>query len=170
MEKLIHDQLLDTNAINVLRHSIFESVLLGTGIVKGPFNYAKTIHRWDSVDGEKMYSPYNKEVPRIEAVSCWDFFPDPDATSINDCNYTIERHKFTRTQLRDLTKHPYFDENAIEECLDMGANYSKEYYEDIIQSYDAQANYDVDRYEVLEYWGTLDTYLASEIGLEIDNL
>ena len=170
MEKLIHDQLLDTNAVNVLRHSIFESVLLGTGIVKGPFNYAKTVHRWDTVDGEKMYSPYNKEVPRIEAVSCWDFFPDPDATAIADCNYTIERHKFTRAQLRDLTKHPYFDEEAIAECLDMGANYAKEYYEDIIQSYDAQAEYDVDRYEVLEYWGTLDTHLATEIGLETNNL
>jgi hypothetical protein len=170
MEKLIHDQLLDTNAVNVLRHAIFESVLLGTGIVKGPFNYAKTVHRWDTIDGEKMYAPYNKEVPRIEAVSCWDFFPDPDATSIEDCNYTIERHKLTRTQLRDLIKHPYFDEDAISECLEMGANYTKEYYEDIIQSYDAQANYDVDRYEVLEYWGTLDTYLASEIGLEINQL
>ena len=170
MEKLIHDQLLDTNAVSVLRHAIFESVLLGTGIVKGPFNYAKTVHRWDTVDGEKMYAPYNKEVPRIEAVSCWDFFPDPDATTIEDCNYTIERHKFTRKQLRDLTKHPYFDEEAIAECLEMGSNYTKEYYEDIIQSYDAQAEYDVDRYEVLEYWGTLDTYLASEIGLEVSNL
>jgi len=170
MEKLIHDQLLDTNAVSVLRHAIFESVLLGTGIVKGPFNYAKTVHRWDTVDGEKMYAPYNKEVPRIEAVSCWDFFPDPDATTIEDCNYTIERHKFTRKQLRDLTKHPYFDEEAIAECLEMGSNYTKEYYEDIIQSYDAQAEYDVDRYEVLEYWGTLDTYLASEIGLEVNNL
>ncbi len=170
MEKLIHDQLLDTNAVSVLRHAIFESVLLGTGIVKGPFNYAKTVHRWDTVDGEKMYAPYNKEVPRIEAVSCWDFFPDPDATNIEDCNYTIERHKFTRKQLRDLIKHPYFNEEAIAECLEMGSNYTKEYYEDIIQSYDAQAEYDVDRYEVLEYWGTLDTYLASEIGLEVDNL
>ena len=170
MEKLIHDQLLDTNAVSVLRHAIFESVLLGTGIVKGPFNYAKTVHRWDTVDGEKMYAPYNKEVPRIEAVSCWDFFPDPDATNINDCNYTIERHKFTRTQLRDLTKHPYFDEEAIAECLEMGSNYTKEYYEDIIQSYDAQAEYDVDRYEVLEYWGTLDSYLATEIGLDVNTM
>ena len=167
MEKLIHDQLLDTNATNVLRHAIFESVLLGTGIVKGPFNYAKTIHRWDNVNGEKMYAPYLKEVPRLEAVSCWDFFPDPDATSINDSNYVIQRHKFTRNQLRDLTNHAYFDGDAIAECLDMGANYTTEYYEDIIQSYDTQSgSYDVDRYEVYEYWGTLDSMFADEIGLE----
>ena len=36
------------------------------------------------------------------------------------------------------------------------------------QSYDnASGNFEVDRYEVLEYWGTLDTHLAQEIGLEM---
>ena len=168
MEKLIHDQLLDSNATNVLRHSIFESVLLGTGIVKGPFNFLKKVHKWES---GKQYVPYDKEVPRIEGVSCWDFFPDPDATSISDCNFTIERHKFSRNQLRNLTNLPYFDENAISECLGMGSNYMNEYYEDIIQSYDNQSgNFEVDRYEVLEYWGTLDSHFAQEIGLETDNI
>ena len=47
MEKTIHDQLHENNASNVLRHSIFECALLGTGIVKGPLNESKTLHRWD---------------------------------------------------------------------------------------------------------------------------
>ena len=49
MEKQIHDQLLDTSAVNVLRSSIFESALLGTGIVKGPFNHYKRIHKWEKM-------------------------------------------------------------------------------------------------------------------------
>jgi|TARA_Y100000034_G_scaffold48572_1_gene59978 hypothetical protein len=170
MEKVIHDQLLDNNAVNVLRHSIFESVLLGTGIVKGPLNYSKTIHKWITEGEQKTYQPYSKEVPKIEGVSCWDFFPDPAATSLNDCDYVIERHKFTRSQLRDLINMPHFDAEAIIECLEMGGNYNTEYYEDIIQTYDKQ-NYGEgvtnNRYEVLEYWGTLDNYLAEEINLEI---
>ena len=170
MEKVIHDQLLDNNAVNVLRHSIFESVLLGTGIVKGPLNYSKTIHKWTTEGEQKTYQPYSKEVPKIEGVSCWDFFPDPAATSLNDCDYVIERHKFTRSQLRDLINMPHFDAEAIIECLEMGGNYNTEYYEDIIQTYDKQ-NYGEgvtnNRYEVLEYWGTLDNYLAEEINLEI---
>ena len=44
MEKQIHDQLINTNATNVLRHAIFESALLGTGIIKGPFNYEKIVN------------------------------------------------------------------------------------------------------------------------------
>ena len=58
MEKTIHDQLLDTNAVNVLRSSIFESCLLGTGVVKGPFNFYKRLHRWERSDsGEREYMP-----------------------------------------------------------------------------------------------------------------
>ena len=34
MEKCIHDQLLDTGAVNVMRKAIFEAALLGTGIIK----------------------------------------------------------------------------------------------------------------------------------------
>ena len=45
MEEVIHDQLLDTNAVNVLRKSVFESCLLGTGVVKGPFNFNKRVHK-----------------------------------------------------------------------------------------------------------------------------
>ena len=173
MEKVIHDQLLDSNAMNVLRHAIFESTLLGTGIIKGPLNYLKTIHKWstEAVLG-KLYDPYEKEVPRIEGVSCWDFFPDPAAISLSDCDYVIERHKFTRSQLRDLINHPHFDEDSISECLAMGGNYNTEYYDDIIQTYDKQ-NYGEgvtsDRYEVLEYWGVLDVFLAEQIGLDVSD-
>ena len=167
MEKVIHDQLLDNNAVNTLRHSIFESVLLGTGILKGPLNYNKTVHKWTE---DKTYVPYDKLIPKIEAVSCWDFFPDPAATSLGDCDYVIQRHKFTRSQMRDLKNMPFFNEEAIESCLDMGGNYSTEYYEDIIQTYDKQ-NYGEgttsDRYEVLEFWGTLDKSLLEQVGADI---
>ena len=167
LEKLIHDQLLDNNAVNTLRHAIFESVLLGTGIVKGPLNYNKTVHQWTK---DKVYMPYEKQVPKIEAVSCWDFFPDPAATSLSDSDYVIQRHKFTRSQMRDLKNMPFFDEEAIEDCISMGGNYTTEYYEDIIQTYDKQSygeGYTSDRYEVLEYWGIMDRAFLEEIGTDI---
>ena len=47
LEKVIHDQLLDTNASTVFRNAIFESAMLGTGIIKGPFNHYKRIHKWE---------------------------------------------------------------------------------------------------------------------------
>ena len=166
MEKLIHDQLLDTSAVNVLRHSIFECALLGTGIIKGPFNYKKTVHQWNGVGEEKEYTPYDKDVPKIEAVSCWDFFPDPSATNIEDCEYVIQRHRLNREQLKDLINRPYFDNDAILKVLDIGPNYEEKYYEQTIHGVNDPTYVD-NRYEVYEYWGNCDASLCEEIGMSI---
>ena len=39
MEKLIHVQLDQSSAVNVLRLALFEAALLGTGIINGAFTY-----------------------------------------------------------------------------------------------------------------------------------
>ena len=168
MEKCIHDQLLDTNAVNVFRKAIFESALLGTGVIKGPFNFYKRVHNWQSDEsGSRSYQPYEKVVPRIEPVSAWDFHPDPSATSIDDAEYVIERHRFNRQQLRALIKRPHFDAASIEEAIAKGPNYEDKYYEDTIREDESQANYQENRYEVLEYWGVLDAKFASEVGMSV---
>ena len=168
MEKTIHDQLLDTNAVNVLRNSVFEASLLGTGIVKGPFNFYKKVHKWQKDgEGNRMYSPEEKIIPRIEHVSCWDFHPDPSATSIEDCEYVIQRHRMNRQQLRNLMNLPYFDGVAVENAITKGPNYEDKYYEDTIREDDTEPYYQENRYEVLEYWGMLDAKLAGEVGLEL---
>ena len=166
MEKMIHDQLLDTSAVNVLRHSIFECSLLGTGIIKGPFNYKKTVHQWQGTGENKEYTPYDKDVPKIEAVSCWDFFPDPSATNIDDCEYVIERHRLNREQLRDLSNRPYFDNDAILRALNIGPNYEEKYYEQTIHGVNDPTYID-NRYEVYEYWGNCDASLCEEMGMSI---
>ena len=168
MEKCIHDQLLDTNAVNVFRKAIFESALLGTGVIKGPFNFYKRVHNWKKDEsGIRNYEPYEKIVPRIEPVSVWDFHPDPSATSVEDAEYVIERHRMNRQQLRSLIKRPHFDSFAIEEAISNGPNYEDKYYEDTIREDETEAYYQDTRFEVLEYWGVLDAKFAREVGMDI---
>ncbi len=167
MEKQIHDQLLDSSAVNVLRNAIFESALLGSGVVKGPFNYYKRIHKWETTEQGRQYAPYEKTVPRIEHVSLWDFHPDPSATCIEDCEYVIERHRMNRQQLRNLLSHPYFYKEAIENVIPKGSNYEDKYYEDTIREDETEAYYQDNRFEVLEYWGVLDAKFAKEVGMDI---
>ena len=167
MEKCIHDQLLDTNAVNVLRKAIFESALLGTGIVKGPFNFYKRVHKWGRNDeGEREYMPFEKIVPRIETVSVWDFHPDPSATTIEDCEYVIQRHRMNRQQLRSLIMRPHFDAAAVQEAIANGPNYVDKYYEDTIREDETEPYYQENRFEVLEYWGVIDSKFAYEAGLD----
>ena len=107
MEKLIHDQIEESNGGSEIRNALLEASLLGTGIVKGPFNFNKKLHKWDTNEsGERQYNPLEVRVPRIEFVSCWDFYPDPAATNIEECEYVVHRHKMNRSQLRQLRNMP----------------------------------------------------------------
>jgi len=166
MEKVIHDQLTGTNATTTLRNSIFESVLLGTGIVKGPFTFTKTVHKWNKSEMGKEYVPYTRDIPKVESVSCWDLYPDPMATSMEDCDYVIQRHKMNRTQIRNLIDMPMFDPEAINEILSGGGNYSDKYYESIIRDDNHLDRSASERFEVLEYWGCVDSAFMTEIGME----
>ena len=168
MEKMIHDQLEESNAITVLRHVLFEMALLGTGILKGPFNFEKVSHQWTEVDGEKMYSPESKLVPKIEAVSVWDFYPDPDAVNLEDAEYAIQRHIMNKSQLRALLNRPYFRQEAIIDCLSMGANYEPKSFESSLNEREDDKTIDKNRYEIFEYWGIMDKQLAELAGLDLD--
>ena len=167
LEKQIHDQLMNTNAMTVLRHSIFECCLLGTGIIKGPFTFTKTIHSWKKENDEKTYEPYEKSIPKIEAVSCWDFYPDPTAVSLDDAEYVIQRHRYNREQLRNLINRPHFDKESIDEVLSETPNYEVKSFESEIHSKEDSHLFVDKRYEILEYWGMLDAALAREFGLDV---
>ena len=169
MEKLIHDQIEESNGSSELRNAIFESALFGTGIIKGPFNHNKTIGRWnkDETTGNRNYNPISVRVPRIEFVSIWDFFPDPNATTIDECEYAFHRHKLNKSQLRALAKLPYFSKECIRECLALGPNYEERDYEHELKDDARTEEYGSGQFEVLEYWGIMDAEYAREAGMEL---
>jgi hypothetical protein len=162
MEKKIMDQLQEAGASKQLRSTAFEMALFGTGVMKGPFATDKEYAHWDE-DGE--YNPIYKTVPSTSHVSVWNFYPDPDATHMDEAQYVIERHKMSRTQLRSLKRRPYFREQVIEEAIEHGESYNKKYWEDDLSDYAPE--HGIDRFEVLEYWGMCDVQMLEENGIEI---
>ena len=162
MEQKIHDQLEESNANKHLRGTAFEMALFGTGVMKGPFALDKEYANWDE---EGNYNPTFKTVPQVSNVSVWNFYPDPDANNMDEVLYVIERHKMSRSELRALKKRPYFRENVINEVIADGENYVKKYWEDDLTDYN-QENY-VNRFEVFEYWGSIDTDMLLEQEVEI---
>ena len=167
MEKLIHDQIEESNGNSEMRNALLESALLGTGIVKGPFNFNKKLHKWDTDgEGNREYNPLEVRVPRIEFVSCWDFYPDPNATNMEECEYVIHRHKMNRSQVRQLRNMPYFDDDAIRNAIQMGANYVEKDFESQLK--DDSRSEDVNSsFEILEYWGMMDAEYAREVGIDL---
>ena len=169
MEKLIHDQIEESNGSAEIRNALLECSLLGTGIVKGPFNFNKKLHQWSSEGDEREYNPLEVRVPRIEFVSCWDFYPDPAATNIEECEFIVHRHKMNRSQLRQLRNMPYFDEEAIRSCLQMGANYVEKDFESQLKDDNRSDESYGTNFEVLEYWGIMDAEYAREVGMDLDD-
>jgi hypothetical protein len=170
MEKLIHDQIEESKGSSEIRNALFESSLFGTGIVKGPFNFNKTLNKWDQdEEGNRSYNPVNVRVPRIEFVSIWDFFPDPNATNIDECEFVFHRHKMNRTKLRSLVNMPFFNRDAIREALAMGPNYEEQDYESTLKDDSRADTYGAGQFEVIEYWGVMDAEYARQVGMEIDD-
>tara|TARA_E500000318_G_scaffold99429_1_gene101463 strand:+ start:325 stop:2466 length:2142 start_codon:yes stop_codon:yes gene_type:complete len=162
MQKKIHDQLEESGANKNLRSSSFEMALFGTGIMKGPFATDKEYPNWNDA-GE--YDPVFKTVPQVNHVSVWNFYPDPDANNMDEAQFVIERHKMSRTQVRNLKRRPYFREQVIDEAVSLGESYDKKYWEDDLSDYAPE--HGIDRFEVLEYWGMVDTEMLEENGVEI---
>ena len=162
MEKKILDQLEESSASRHLRGTAFEMALFGTGILKGPFALEKEYANWND---EGDYDPVLKTVPRVENVSIWNFYPDSDGKNMDECEYVIQRHRMSASDLRGLKKRPYFKEDKIEECIDAGTNYTRKWWETDLEDY--RNSYDIDRYEVLEFWGNIDSHLAEQAGLDI---
>ena len=145
--------------------------LLGTGILKGPFTSEKTHYSYSSDEetGALASMQKSKVVPSIEAVSCWDFYSDPNATSMNDAEYVIQRHSLNKEQFAALAKKPLFKPNAIRECLEMGPNYQTRGYESSLYDRENVQTLYKNRFEVLEYWGLISKDIAKQLDLEFDD-
>lgn len=163
MQKKIQDQLEESGASKHLRSSAFECALFGTGILKGPMLFDKEYPRWDD---KGVYQPVKKVVPTVSHVSVWNFYPDPDASNMDQVEYCVERHKMSRKDLKDLKKRPFFREEAIQEAIDMGPDYQREYWENVME--DDNGHPEVERWEVLEYWGYMEARHLREKDVEVD--
>ena len=164
MEKKIHDQLEESGANKQLRHTSFEMSLFGTGIMKGPFAVDKEYPNWNEETGE--YDPLIKTVPSTSHVSIWNFYPDPDAYNMDEAEYVVERHRMTRSQMRGLKSRPFFREESIDNAIRMGESYDKKYWEQDMED-DATNTASPERYEVLEFWGYVDTEILEANGVPI---
>lgn len=156
MQKKILDQLDESGASKHLRSTAFECALFGTGIMKGPHIREKEYPNWE----QGQYKPVIKSLPECSHVSFWNFYPDPDAANMDEAEWTIERHKMSRTQLKALKRRPMFIAKSIDEAVDAGYNYLPKYWE--ADMADGNTGDMIERYEVLEYWGFVSTDLLDE--------
>lgn len=162
-EHLIICQLHNSNAEFALRAAALECVMLGTGIIKGPFNAMEKKHSWEAMGNNvSSYSSEDVLIPRVTHTSFWNAYPDPGARKIEDAEFMIERHQLTRAQIRNLKNLPNFREEALVELMaEDPVIEENEIWESALQ--DNTNNPSRGRYDVLEFWGYLDKEMADAL-------
>ena len=172
----IMDQLIESNAEMKLKESILESCIFGAGAVKAGTVKIDTTQSYqkleDPMTGEMGYalSIVEKATPEVESVSIFDLYPDPYCTSLEDCDGLFRRHVLTRRQFRELADLPQFDASMIKYLLKVNrtGNHVEEDHERTRRRIAGiKDNTESNRFEVLEFWGTIDGYELKEHDIEL---
>lgn len=165
MNKVIQDQLVEGHVKQATYKALFECVLFGTGIIKGPMVDYKTYHRWSrSEDGSRTYDPIDAIVPSFEFVSVFDFYPDPFAYNMDEAEYVIQRKRLNKSQLLALRGKPFFINKNIERLVGDGGNYEKLDHELFMNPNTENTS---DMYDVKIFWGTVDIDILSDLNKDI---
>ncbi len=158
MEAEIDDKLRQCNYSIQARDVIRDACKIGTGIMKGPVTDNKPRRGWAKDAATKLHQMVAKEneEPSFWRVDPWSFFPDSDATNMEENEAVYERHMLNPKQMRKLAKQPGFDKDAFRRLLKGKPRYAAPSYltdlRSITAAYGDTLN---DRYHVWEYHGPL---------------
>ena len=170
MEEAILDQALENNLEGKMKDAIMEQVIFGTGAMKAGTLRIEKDHKW--VKGEDGFNLIYEESPspEMEAVSIFDLYPDPHATSVDDMRDIFRRHIISRTEFNALKDYPGFNVDLVNECIEMNpeGNHDEAQHEvdrrNIANVNDSNTN--TEKFEILEYWGSLNGHDLEDAGVE----
>lgn len=118
MEREIDDQLSEARYPSRARDIIDDAVKLGVGVLKGPLTSSNPTRRWTKQeDGSFVLDTRPDPRPDFRRVNPWHFFPDPDATEMQDCESTLERHILNRSALRRMAKRLEWNEETVNKII-----------------------------------------------------
>jgi hypothetical protein len=174
MAKEIDDQLVECNYPKRCRDAISDGCRLGPGIIKGPLFSQKATQRWrasqapgDGGQASNVFElqPVQDDKPEFVRVSPWAFFPDPNATCMEESESEFERHLPNKSQLRRMARELGFYPEAVrdlltEELPGYASDQNLEYLT-MIRNITGEGQAIKDRFVVWEYHGPLE---ADEIA------
>ena len=119
MEQEMHDQLNELKYRWIIRQTIFDGNLYGTGILKGPLARTVRSKRWlpNKETGEWVTVELEKLTPYCENVSVWDVYPDMAARNPDEMRGVFQRYIMNRHKVQELGLRDDFNGEAINEYL-----------------------------------------------------
>lgn len=173
MSEAIADQAAENNLEGKMKDAIMEQVIFGTGAMKSGTLKVEKDHKW--IKGSEGFELMYEEnlIPEMEAVSVFDLYPDPYATSVEDMRSIFRRHIISRSDFNDLKGYPGFDKQMIQDIIEdhPNGNHTEEQHEkdrrDIAKVNEYAEN--SQKFEVLEFWGSINGYDLEDYGIEFSD-
>lgn len=170
MQREIDDQLAECRYASVARDAIHDAVLLGTGVLKGPFPMIKAAKRWDvTPEGTHVLYMDKRPVPVTVRVDLWNFFPDMSATTIGECERVWERHFMTPRQVSELQNMPDVDKDALRQILAAEPTTLNNNYRERLRAINGAQGAPDKRYEIWEYHGPISAQDLKDCGCEVED-
>lgn len=122
MEKLIQDQLVESQYAIKVRQAIHDACKVGTGIIKGPMLSTK-VRRKFVKEGKFWVNKIVSETPVVSwsRVDYYNFFPDMSVPTVQEGEGAYERHICNGKELKVLARDESFDQEAVKRVLRQGA-------------------------------------------------
>ena len=164
MRALMRDQLIEADYLSVGRKAITQACRLGAGVVKGPFSMDRMKRRWARNGSKGSWGMQKKANDRamFQFVNLWDFYPDMDASTMEDCEFVFQLHRVSLSDMKKFGRQRVFDPGKVAFLVEQTAGYAPtdpghfnenlRYVRQLENELDETAQ---NRYNVFEYHGNV---------------
>ena len=172
MNTLIQDRLHDADWLRQFGDFIYNFVVYPAAIMKTPAVVVKPWKRWN---GQRMVVE-RKLIRGVENISPFDFYPAPNAQSVQDAEYVIEVRRCSRSELVGYYSAPGFDGAGIKDVL---STYPTGWLEEREDGKEHNPEVDTDKYSIgleddaqgfydcVGFYGAIRGELLEEFGVEV---
>lgn len=172
MNTLIQDRLHDADWLRQFGDFIYNFVVYPAAIMKTPAVIVKPWKRWN---GQRMVVE-RKLIRGVENISPFDFYPAPNAQSVQDAEYVIEVRRCSRSELVGYYSAPGFDGAGIKDVL---TTYPTGWLEEREDGKEHNPEVDTDKYSIgleddaqgfydcVGFYGAIRGELLEEFGVEV---
>lgn len=169
MSDTIEEQLEDTKYSFHCRKAMWDRVVLGTGILKGPLSTGELVRSYEKIPGTETWIPsvtvdYK---PKLYRVNPWFFYPDETVEDVNHLQDAIEVHPMSGLELKKLLKHEGFFPDRIVKALEVKAEeFNNNTFTDFTTLSENNPNVFKNKYLVLEYHGPITKTQLDAMSIE----
>lgn len=193
MQAEIEDQLAELKYRETIRNVILSGNLYGTGCLKGPLVKKKRVKRWLPNGDEWVAVEIEQMLPYCEFVPVWDLYPDMAARTPEQMRYIFQRYVMNKHKVLELANRSDFNSDAIRAYLAVhcNGNATAKNHEQSLRALNPSgsdvlgytetsragtsalgigggSNVSMEgKYEVIEYWGYVNTKKLRDMGVEI---